>query len=109
MRGNKVFVQSNTVIRFVTTNAEFGICTVVGLNGQLLIKFEHSRVNVNILSSTSLPSRPATVQIPNLELSAVNYGVSEHRLLQNIGKTCFRDTVIILPKKFRGICKVDIR
>jgi hypothetical protein len=31
----------------------------------LKIKCVHSRVNVNILASTSVPFRPMTVQVPN--------------------------------------------
>jgi hypothetical protein len=59
-----------TIIRFVTTSAKFGISTVVGLNGHLLkIKCVYSRVNVKILSSTSVSYRPTTVQVPSLALT----------------------------------------
>ena len=38
--------------------------------GHLLkIKCVHSRVNVNILASTSVPFRPTTVPVPNLALT----------------------------------------
>ncbi len=63
----------HTVIRFVSTNAKFGICTVVGLNGTLVVEDKmciHSKVKVNILASTSVPFRPTiTVQMPNLALT----------------------------------------
>ncbi len=61
----------HTVIRFVSTSAKFGIYTVVGMNpGHLLkIKCVHSRLNVNILASTSLPFRLTTVHVPNLALT----------------------------------------
>ncbi len=61
-----------TVIRFDSTSAKLDICTVVGLNGTLVhlkIKCVQSRVNVNILASTSVPFRPTTVQMPNLALT----------------------------------------
>jgi hypothetical protein len=53
-----------TVIRLVSTSAKIGICSVVGLN-RILVEDKmriHSRVNVNILASTSVPFRPTTVK-----------------------------------------------
>ncbi len=60
------------VIRFVSTSDKFGICTVAGLNGTLVqdkTRTVHSRVNVNILASSSVPFRPTTLQVPNLALN----------------------------------------
>jgi hypothetical protein len=60
----------NTVIHFVSTSAKFDICTVAGLMGHILkLKCVHSRVNLNILASTSFPFRPTTVYMPNLSLT----------------------------------------
>jgi hypothetical protein len=59
----------HTVIRFVSTSAKFGICTVASWAYKrhlLKIKCVHSSLNVNILASTSVPFRPTTVQVPNL-------------------------------------------
>jgi hypothetical protein len=50
---------SLNVICFVSTSSKFGIATVMG-------KAVHSRVNVNILASTSVPFRLTMVQEPNL-------------------------------------------
>jgi hypothetical protein len=60
-------IQPCTVIRFVSMNAKFGICTVVGLNGTLVeTKIRTLKCLVRILASTSVPFRLTTVQMPNL-------------------------------------------
>ncbi len=54
------------VIRFVSTSAKFGSCTVVSVNGTLVEdKCVYSRVNVHILASTSVPFTLTTVHVPN--------------------------------------------
>ncbi len=60
-----------TVIRFVSTNAKFGICTVMCLNGTLVEDKMHIFyiVNVNISASTSVPFRPTTLQLASVILS----------------------------------------
>jgi hypothetical protein len=60
-----------TVIRFVSNNAKFGICTVVGLNGTLIeakIRTWDTWMGVFTIASKSVTFRPLTVQMPNLEL-----------------------------------------
>jgi hypothetical protein len=57
-----------TVIRFFSTNAKFGTCTVVSVN-VLQVKCAHSRGNVHNLASTSVPLTLTTVQVPNLALT----------------------------------------
>jgi hypothetical protein len=57
-----------TVIRYVSNSAKSGIFTVLGLNVEDKMRI-HSRVNVNIIASTSAPFRPTTVQVPNLALT----------------------------------------
>jgi hypothetical protein len=51
-------------------SANFGTWTVVGLNGTLVEAkmFTFTLQNVHILSSTSVPFRPMTAQIPILAL-----------------------------------------
>ncbi len=67
-----------TIIRFVSTSAKFSICTVMGLNGTLLEdKMRNSRVEVNILASTSVPFRPTTVQVPIFALTNMK-GIRVH-------------------------------
>ncbi len=60
-----------TVIRFVSTRAKFSICAVVLLNGTLVEdrKSIHSRLNVSILASTSVPFLLMTLQVSNLALT----------------------------------------
>ncbi len=58
-----------TIIRFVSVSANFGTCTVVGLNGTLVeAKMSLSPLNVRILSNVQFT--PTTVQMPNLGLVA---------------------------------------
>ncbi len=60
-----------TVIRFVSTNAKFGICTVVGLIGALVettVKYALGLLDEHISASTSVLYRLTTVQMPNLAL-----------------------------------------
>ncbi len=59
-----------TVIRYVSTNAKVGTCTVVIVNGTLaedkMRRFEGERAN---LASRSVPFTLTTVQVPNLTLT----------------------------------------
>ncbi len=64
---HKDSTESATIMVSLLMAKEFGICTVVSVNGHLLkIKSRDSRVNVNILFSTSVQFTPTTVQVPNL-------------------------------------------
>jgi len=66
-----------TLIRFVSFSAQFGTCNVVGLNGTLDEAKMFTSFNVRVLSWTSVPFRPATVQMPNLLLTEtkIDYSV----------------------------------
>ncbi len=47
----------------------FGICTVVGLDGTLVEAiYAHQVSTVNMLASTRVPFRPMMVQMPNVAL-----------------------------------------
>jgi hypothetical protein len=54
-----------TFIRFVSSSAKFGICTVVGLNGTLV---DAKIRTFKCLKCVILPFRPTTVQMSNLAL-----------------------------------------
>ncbi len=58
-------------------SAKFGTCTVVVLNGTLIVKAKLFTLplNVRILSSTSVPFRPTKVQMPNLALVETRNGL----------------------------------
>jgi hypothetical protein len=50
----------------------------MGLNGTLVEDSVHSRVNVNIVATTSVPFRHTTVQVPNLSLADTKTDYSAH-------------------------------
>jgi len=78
--------KNHTVIRFVSTSAKFGICSVLGLDGTLVedkISTVHSRLTVNILASTStsVQFRPTTVQGLDLALQWHNSELTSESML----------------------------
>ncbi len=57
------------IIRFFSIIAQFGIGTVVGVNGTLVdAKMYLGNLNIHILASISVPFRPTTVPMPHLAL-----------------------------------------
>jgi hypothetical protein len=60
-----------SVILFVSVSAKFGIFTIVGLNGTLLVEDKIRTLEcpnqVRVFVSTIVPFRPTTVKTPNLE------------------------------------------
>jgi hypothetical protein len=72
----------HTVIRFVSTSAKWGTCTVVSVSGtQVKIKCLGSTVNVRILASTSVPFTPTTVQVPNLTITVQSTKALQYMVL----------------------------
>ncbi len=62
-----------TVIRFLWVSAKFGTCTVVSVNGthveDKMRRFKGECEHFSILSSTCVPCKLTTVQVPNLALT----------------------------------------